>query len=102
LAVNSASSDGRIENIGAIPEGFPSAHIGSPEPIERLSVIAVNKAATPPGIACGSAPAELVVTDYLGYRRNREFMDWWNHLSIPMKRLIYLPILYGILMFGFA
>lgn len=42
----------------------------------------------------------LVLTDWLGYRKNREFIDLWPHLPPAGKTLLYVLVFYLIVMFG--
>jgi len=50
------------------------------------------------GLALFASP--LILTDVLGYRKQREFVDLWGHLSGLTKTAVYLFIFYATLMFG--
>ena len=50
------------------------------------------------GVLLFSLP--VVITDWLGFRKNREFTDLWPHMQDKAKAILYLSIFYGILMFG--
>lgn len=50
------------------------------------------------GILLFAAP--LIVTDWLGFRKAREFVDLWPHFSEATKLCLYVLFFYGIVMLG--
>lgn len=42
----------------------------------------------------------LLLTDVIGFRKRREFVDLWPHFPAAVKTLLYLGIFYAIVFFG--
>jgi hypothetical protein len=42
----------------------------------------------------------LFLTDSLGYRKGKEFVDLYDDWSWPTKALVYIFIFYGVVMLG--
>jgi alginate O-acetyltransferase complex protein AlgI len=74
---------------GTFGEVFFPAHAAVP---------AVGLGALAYGLCLFALP--LVLTDWLGYRKNREFIDLWPHLPPAGKTLLYVLVFYAIVMFG--